>query len=187
MRYPAEQTAEKHQRILREASQMFRERGFQNVTVAEVMKAADLTHGAFYSHFDSKESLMAAATEYAMENTLQGVKKNFGTAKTRAAYLDRYLSTEHRDHPAAGCPMAALSGEIRNEPEVKGAFTTELKAIVEAMGDDRGDAMLILSAMVGAMALARAVSDEAFSREILKKVRRKLDRKGHGPRQAKSD
>jgi TetR/AcrR family transcriptional regulator, transcriptional repressor for nem operon len=192
MRYPAEETAEKHQRILREASQMFRERGFQDVTVAEVMKAAALTHGAFYSHFDSKESLMAAATEYAMENTLEGVKKSFGTAKTRAAYLDRYLSTEHRDHPATGCPMAALSGDIRNEPEVKGAFTVELKAIVEAMGGDRGEAMVTLSAIVGAMALARAVSDEAFSREILEKVRGKLDRKeGHpnrlGSPQAKSD
>lgn len=192
MRYPAEETAEKHQRILREASQLFRERGFQDVTVAEVMKAAALTHGAFYSHFDSKESLMAAATAYAMENTLEGAKKNFGTAKTRAAYLDRYLSTEHRDHPATGCAMAALSGDIRNEPEVKGAFTAELKAIVEAMGDDRGEAMATLSAMVGAMALARAVSDEAFSREILEKVRGKLDRKeGHAKRlgstQAKSD
>ena len=183
MRYSAEETAEKHQRILREASQMFRERGFQNVTVAEVMKAAGLTHGAFYSHFDSKESLMAAATEYAMESTLDGVKKNFGTATVRAAYLDRYLSERHRDHPATGCAMAALASEIRNEPEVKGTFTAELKAIVEAMGDDRGEAMVTVSAMVGAMVLARAVADDAFSKEILEKVRGKLDRtKGHPKR-----
>ncbi len=63
MRYPAEETAERHERILQAASRMFRERGFQDVTVAEVMKAAELTHGAFYSHFESKDALMAAATE----------------------------------------------------------------------------------------------------------------------------
>jgi TetR/AcrR family transcriptional repressor of nem operon len=79
--------------------------------------------------------------------------------------------------------MAALASEIRNEPEVKGTFTAELKAIVEAMGDDRGEAVVTVSAMVGAMVLARAVADDAFSKEILEKVRGKLDRtKGHPKR-----
>lgn len=64
MRYPAKETAAKHDRIVREASRLFRERGFENVTVAEVMKAAGLTHGAFYAHFRSKEELQEAAVAY---------------------------------------------------------------------------------------------------------------------------
>ena len=65
MRYPAKETAAKHERIVREASRLFRERGFENVSVGEVMKAAGLTHGAFYAHFGSKEELQAAAVHMA--------------------------------------------------------------------------------------------------------------------------
>ncbi len=156
---------------------MFRERGFQDVTVAEVMKAAELTHGAFYSHFESKDALMAAATEYAMEDSLARWQRTSGTAKERAAWVGRYLSTEHRDNLATGCAIAALSGEIRHEPAVKEVFTAKLKAIVEEMGGDRAEAILKLSAMVGALAIARAVSDPAFSHEVLQKVKKELCRK----------
>src|SRR5215469_15798381 len=89
MRYPATETAEKHDRIVQEASRLFRERGFGGVTVAEVMKEAGLTHGAFYSHFESKEALMAAAVEYVMQGALRGVKKSFPTLKGRRVYVDR--------------------------------------------------------------------------------------------------
>src|SRR6187402_39777 len=174
MRYPVKETEEKHQRILQEASRLFRERGFKDVTVADVMKAAGLTHGAFYSHFNSKEALMAAATDYGMENTLEGVKKNFATPAGRRAYLDRYLSTKHRDHPETGCTMAALSTEIRREPEARDTFTARLKEILAATGEERGEAILTTATMVGAMMLARAVTDEAFSQEILKEVRERL-------------
>jgi TetR/AcrR family transcriptional regulator, transcriptional repressor for nem operon len=175
MRYPATETAEKHDRIVQEASRLFRERGFEDVTVAEVMKKAGLTHGAFYSHFESKEALMAAAVEYAMQGVLRGVKKSFPTLEGRRAYLDRYLTARHRDTPGTGCPMAALSGEIRNEPEVKGRFTANLKEIISAMGGERREAMATLATLVGAISLARAVDDEAFSREILREVQKKLD------------
>ena len=174
MRYPAEETAEKHERIVRVASELFRERGFNDVTVAEIMKAAGLTHGAFYSHFASKEALMAAAVEFGMETTRAGIKKSFTTPKSRAAYLDRYLSTAHRDNPSQGCTMSALSGDIRNEPEVQHTFSTELKAILEAMGGKRGDAIFTTAAMVGAMVLARAGDDDALSKEILQEVRKRL-------------
>ena len=182
MRYPATETAEKHDRIVQEASRLFRERGFEDVTVAEVMKKAGLTHGAFYSHFESKEALMAAAVEYAMQGVLRGVKKSFPTLEGRRAYLDRYLTARHRDTPGTGCPMAALSGEIRNEPEVKGRFTANLKEIISAMGGERREAMATLATLVGAISLARAVDDEAFSREILREVQKKLDGEMAGKR-----
>jgi TetR/AcrR family transcriptional regulator, transcriptional repressor for nem operon len=69
MRYPAQQTTANHERIVKEASRLFRERGFESVTVGEVMKAAGLTHGAFYAHFGSKQELQEAAV--ALEKQLR--------------------------------------------------------------------------------------------------------------------
>src|SRR5258708_31922741 len=119
MRYPATETAEKHDRIVQEASRLFRERGFEDVTVAEVMKKAGLTHGPFYSHFESKQALMAAAVEYAMQGVLRGVKKSFPTLEGRRAYLDRYLTARHTDAPGTVCPIGALSGDTSEEAEQK--------------------------------------------------------------------
>ena len=180
MRYPVTETAEKHNRIVQEASRLFRERGFEDVTVAEIMKKAGLTHGAFYSHFESKEALMAAAVEYGMHGILRGVKKSFPTLEGRRAYLDRYLTTKHRDAPGTGCVMAALSGEIRNEPEVKGTFTANLKEIFSAMGGERREAMATLATLVGAISLARAVDDEMLSQQILRSVRKTLNSEMEG-------
>src|SRR5215469_16230352 len=120
MRYPAEETAAKHERILKEASRLFRERGFDNVTVGEVMKAAGLTHGAFYAHFGSKQELQEAAVAYGQELSA-GRARNYGaTQKGRRAYADRYLSAWHRDNAGEGCTMAALASEIaRSTPELK--------------------------------------------------------------------
>ena len=157
MRYPANETAERHTRIVETASQLFRERGFQDVTVAEVMNKAGLTHGAFYSHFESKEALMAAAVEFAMQKALRGLKKSFPTREGKRGYVDRYLTAKHRDSPGTGCPMAALSGEIRNEPEVKGRFTANLKEIISAMGGERREAITTLATLVGAISLARRI------------------------------
>src|SRR5215472_19375815 len=92
MRYPVEETAAKHERIVREASRLFRERGFENVSVGEVMNAAGLTHGAFYAHFASKKELQEAAVAYGLGLTANR-NRNYGTTnKGRRAYADRYLS-----------------------------------------------------------------------------------------------
>ena len=109
MRYPVEETAAKHERIVKEASRLFRERGFENVSVGEVMKAAGLTHGAFYAHFASKQELEKAAVAYG-QNVSAGRARSYGaTKKGRKAYADRYLSPRHRDNPGDGCTMAALA------------------------------------------------------------------------------
>ena len=101
MRYPAEETAAKHERIVKEGSRLFRERGFENVTVAEVMKAAGLTHGAFYAHFASKEELEAAAIAYGQKVSLERVQRN-KVMRNKGSYADRYLSPRHRDNPGDG-------------------------------------------------------------------------------------
>jgi TetR/AcrR family transcriptional repressor of nem operon len=172
MRYPAKETAAKHERIVREASRLFRERGFENVSVGEVMKAAGLTHGAFYAHFGSKEELQAAAVAYGQEVSLGRLQRN---KKTKGAFDDRYLSLWHRDNPGDGCTMAALGPEVaRSAPELKAAFEQGLENILSAKGGDRKEAIFQTAAKLGGIVLARAVRDPRLSDEILKSVRQKL-------------
>ncbi|MBV8114277.1 MAG: TetR/AcrR family transcriptional regulator [Silvibacterium sp.] len=175
MRYPAEETAAKHERIVREASRLFRERGFENVTVGEVMKAAGLTHGAFYAHFDSKLELKEAAVAYGQALSAGRARGHGTTKKGRQAYAERYLSSRHRDHPGDGCTMATLGQEIaRSTPELKTAFERGLEEILAAGGGDRKDAIFQTAALLGGVVLARAVKSEQLSDEILRTLRQKI-------------
>ncbi len=157
MRYPVEETAAKHERIVKEASRLFRERGFENVSVGEVMKAAGLTHGAFYAHFGSKEELQAAAVAYGQTVTLGRVLCST-SRKGKASFADRYVSRRHRDNPGDGCTMAAQG----------------LENMLSAEGGDRKEAIFRAAAMMGGVVLARAVQNPRFSEEILRSVRQKL-------------
>jgi TetR/AcrR family transcriptional regulator, transcriptional repressor for nem operon len=175
MRYPAERTAAKHERIVKEASRLFRERGFDNVTVGEVMKAAGLTHGAFYAHFGSKLELEEAAVAYGQALSAGRARSHGATKKGRQAYAERYLSLRHRDHPGDGCTMATLGQEIsRSVHEVKAAFERGLEEILAAGGGERKEAIFRTAALIGGVVLARAVKSEQFSDEILKAVRQKI-------------
>lgn len=175
MRYPAKETAAKHDRIVKEASRLFRKHGFENVTVGEVMKAAGLTHGAFYAHFDSKEELEKAAIAYGQELSAGRARSHGTTRKGRRAYADRYLSPRHRDNPGDGCTMAALAPEVaRSAPEIKAAFEKGLEEILSAHGGNRKEAIFQTAAVLGGVVLARAVHDSHFSEEILETVRNKL-------------
>jgi len=174
MRYPAEETAAKHERIVKEASRLFRERGFDNVSVGEVMKAAGLTHGAFYAHFNSKEELQAAAVAYGQKVSLGRMQRG-NSKKRKGSYADRYLSLWHRDNPGDGCTMAALAQEVtRSTPAVKIALEQGLEEILSARGGDRKEAIFRAAAMIGGIVLARAVQNPRFSDEILTSVREKL-------------
>ena len=180
MRYPANETAEKHERILTEAARLFRERGLSGAGVAEIMKAAGLTHGAFYAHFPSKDALAAEAVERAFAQSgaeLYASAKD--AANARHAFLDSYLSAQHRDGPGKGCAIAALGPEIARDPAVRGSFTKEVKRMIARMAKESGrnntkesrqDAIHLLSAAVGALILARAVDDAELSDEILASV-----------------
>jgi len=184
MRYPASQTAEKHEKILEEAARAFRERGFDGAGVAEIMKAAGLTHGAFYAHFASKEELEAEAVERGfaqLDNRFSALMANARDPKR--AFLDSYLSAAHRDHPGLGCVIAALGPEIARDSAARKPFTRRVKYIIERMaggfrwkrkGDGRRNSIHLLSAAVGAVTLARAVDDPRLSDEILESVRDSL-------------
>jgi TetR/AcrR family transcriptional repressor of nem operon len=181
MRYPASETAKKHEKILKEAARLFRERGFDGAGVAEIMEAAALTHGAFYAHFTSKGALETEAVERAFaqsNNRIYALVTN--TSDAKRAFLDSYLSGAHRNHPQNGCPMAALGPEIARNSAARKPFTQGVKHVLDGMvsrfrwkhkGIARRNAIHILSAAVGALILARAVDDPLFSDEILESVR----------------
>ena len=180
MRYPAAETAAKHERILDEASRLFRERGFSGVSVAEIMKATGLTHGPFYNHFDSKEALMAESLAHASGKTLAGLGAARQSPEAMKAYVRSYLSMEHVEAPGAGCLMASLATEIAREAPVKPSFTAHLKRSIAGMAEHfpfgskrhaRRDAIRLLSSMVGAVVLARATDDTELAEEILREVR----------------
>jgi TetR/AcrR family transcriptional repressor of nem operon len=183
MRYPASETAEKHEKILKEAARLFRERGFGGVGVAEIMKAAGLTHGAFYAHFPSKEALEAEAVDHAFAQSDRRVHARTAEATDpKRVFLDNYLSATHRDHPGSGCAIAALGPEIARDSPARQPFTRWVKHMIDGTGrfrwkrksPARDNAIHLLSAAVGALVLARAVDDPQLADEILETVRESL-------------
>lgn len=175
MRYEKGHKEVSRSRILETAAKRFRREGIAAVGIASLMKDAGLTHGGFYSHFASKESLAGEALALALETTtakLAGAAEKGGIEGLIASYL----SPGHRDHPEMGCAIAAAAAEVARHPEVtREALTHPLEKIVELIaqrleGDDnsrRRRAMALFSSMMGTLQLARMVSDPAFSDEIL--------------------
>src|ERR1700742_4972140 len=106
MKVSREQVAENRKRILDAAAKLFRERGFETVTVAEVMSAAGLTHGGFYGHFASKEALIEAAMAHE-----QTGRRSRSTLEDASRYADGYLTRQHRDNVGVSCAFAALGTE----------------------------------------------------------------------------
>src|SRR3954462_7824260 len=110
MKVSREQAALNRERILETAAQLFRERGFEGIGVADLMKEAGLTHGGFYGHFSSKEDLIAEASALALTRSLAVLGKvgERGPGDPLSAVAGAYLTTRHRDNPGAGCLLAAL-------------------------------------------------------------------------------
>lgn len=177
MKVSREQMAQNRSRILTEAARLFRDKGFEAVSVAEVMKAAGLTHGGFYGHFRSKDDLIAHAIEHATGSN--------SASDDTDDWIDSYLSAPHRDHPELGCPMAALAGLMRDRaPEARAAMAQKLSAQIASLTDAmpgadpaerRRAAIGSWSAMVGALILARAIDDPVLSDELLAETRAWID------------
>jgi TetR/AcrR family transcriptional repressor of nem operon len=178
MRVSREQVAENRRRILDAASRLFRANGFDAVSVAEVMKAAGLTHGGFYGHFSSKDDLVAQT----LAHVLAGDGGGEGDLRT---YLEAYLSPRHRDNAADGCPTAGLAADVRHQTAAARAAMTEglrsqIDRVSEALpgvsaADRRRAAIGSWAAMVGAVILARAIDDPALSDEVLEQTRAWID------------
>lgn len=184
MRYSREHKLETHARIVKKASVRLREKGAHGIGVADLMKDAGLTHGGFYRHFGSREELVAEAVEHALHDGSQAVVAIANSTLDRPALLavlvDGYLSAAHRDGLATSCAVTTLAGDVsRCNDRTRSAYTqqvdTYLKLLTQLVASDqqpsrRVKAIAALSALVGAVSLARAVNDEKLSQEILKSV-----------------
>lgn len=177
-RVSKEQAQENRRRIVDTASRLFREQGTAGVSVADLMKAAGLTHGGFYKHFDSKEALVDEATARAFDGVELGDRPD--TADDRAvrdarrAFVEYYLSPEHRDDMAGGCPTAGLAVDMARGATGSAARRTYAEGVREfagRMAGDENDGLVRLSTMVGALILARAVNGDPLSDELLAAAR----------------
>ncbi len=200
MRVSKEKATQNRREILRAASRLFRENGIDSCGVDAITRQAGLTHGAFYSHFESKEAVLTEAIRLALETSreaLQSASRRKTRAPAFASIVDTYLRRAHRDSPGRGCVIAALGPDIARQPKkVRAAFTAGLKQSLTLLADlvpgrDRerryDDAIAALSCMAGALILARAVAEEALSRRILETTAKRLSRAGRpGPISADS-
>src|ERR1700678_3516233 len=182
MGYSQAQKEKTHQRIVAIASKRFREKGLAGFGIAELMKEAGLTVGGFYKHFDSRDELVAEALSdaFGVWQRQKEAAESGGQPLTFAKLIGDYLSDAHRKNPGTGCAFSALAPEIARSDKRTRAVTSQqvqndLGSIIELLPGKhkraaRSRAILTFSALVGAMSLARAVSDEALSHEILKTV-----------------
>lgn len=186
MRLTKAQRAENHDRIVRVAARLFREKGVDGVGIDEIMAEAGLTHGAFYGHFPSKTALIGEASAYALdESGLTRLEDDLppGTRRSFPELARRYLSVEHRDDPGQGCAVAALAADIgRQDADVQALFARNLESRLEELAERlpgdrktaRRDAMLKYATMVGALVMARSAGKGALSEEMLDVVRERL-------------
>ncbi len=193
-----------HERIVQTASQTIRRSGYDGTGVADIMKAAGLTHGGFYAHFPSRTALLAEAADHAGADGLARLRQVAQDAPQRqglAALIDSYLSGRHVKAVEQGCPVAALGSEMhRQAPEVRRAATGRIKeliALVQAQAAQASSdaapanasepsthdtALAVVSSLIGSLVLARAVDDPALSKAVLKASRAFLHAHapGHG-------
>ncbi len=163
--------------------------GIPSVGVAELMTEAGLTHGGFYRHFESRDDLVAEAVHTALAHGFEPVRAaaKRGGPEAVAAIIDMYLSRRHRDRPETGCAVAALPTDIaRTDPRARAAYSRQVRTYIGLLAEltparDPDEAHLILAALVGALALARAVDDRRLSDEILDSVARALRRHVNHP------
>ncbi len=189
-RVSREQAESNRAAITEAAARLFRECGISGVSIADLMAAAGLTHGGFYGHFDSKDSLAAEACGLAFDRSVERWRKRVGDGENRvsakAALIDGYLSAKSRESPGTSCPASSLAGDAAREPQgsvVRYRFASGVEQLVavlaslEQSGDsetDRQRALGDFATMVGSLTLARATAGNAISDEILAAGRKRL-------------
>lgn len=172
MRYPDGHNEQVRARIVEVAARALRKEGLESVSIPKMMKAAGLTHGAFYVHFKDRDELVAAAVE---QSTTDSALAGDGTLEQAA---DKYLSKAHVAHPEMGCIIATLGFEgSRQKGKVRRAFTEAARRLLSrvqkklhpgsAPGTLDDDTLQKASLMVGAVVLARLMQDEALSERLI--------------------
>lgn len=175
-----------HERILETAARTLRSSGCSGVGVADVMKSAGLTHGGFYAHFPSRDALLAEALAHAGRDSSERMDRRTAQALANGqsplhALVNAYLTEEHAAHPENGCAVAALASEMpRQAPEVRDAARDRIHALIERVrrslppGTDPQQALVIASALIGALQLARTLGPGAQASAVLQATRTTL-------------
>ena len=189
MRVSRQKAAENRERIIDAAGALLRANGFGGIGVADIMKAADLTHGGFYGHFKSKDDLVAQACRKATAKAAANWQETAAKSPDHpyAALLARYLQPDHRDEPGQGCVFAALGADAaRSGTVVQNAFADGLEPLIDLLAQSapgktraerRRKGVAAMAGLVGALLLARAVGNKGnkeLSDEILEATRREL-------------
>ena len=185
MRVTRKQSVANREKVLDVAGTLFRERGFDGIGVADIMKRAGLTHGGFYGHFASKDDLAAEFTERIL--TRDGwLERLTGTPNPSIGDVVRkYLSPHHRDDAGHGCLFVAVGSDVVRQPRsVRRGFAEGLRRRLDALqgvlpgraAARRRRALATMAGMVGALILARAVDDPKLSDEILEATAATLER-----------
>ena len=187
MGHSQDQKIKTHARIVRAAAKRLREKGLDGVAIADLMNEVGLTVGGFYKHFNSRDDLVVEALHAAAgpwQKQLLAAESG-GPPLSYENLVDSYLSETHRDHPGNGCPLSALACDIaRGGKQIRSLLTKRAKNYFELLvnllsqNDNaaRSKAILTVCALLGAVELARAVSDETLSHEILESTREALKR-----------
>ena len=159
------QARENRQRVVETAARLFRERGVAQVSVADVMAGAGLTHGGFYKQFTSKDALAVEALTQGLADIGERLAKigEPGDENGRAGFLEHYLSPDHRDSPGDGCPVAGFAHDM---PGADADLAATYAAGVESYADKLGGTAAVSTA-VGALILARATAGTELSDRIL--------------------
>jgi TetR/AcrR family transcriptional repressor of nem operon len=161
--------------VVRAASQLFRERGVSDVSVADVMANVGLTPGGFYKQFASKEHLLGEATDYAFDEMRQ-LLSEFDAAdagdhrSARQAFIEFYLSEANRDDVSDGCPAAGLAVDIarRTDSPARAPYAGGVESFATWLSENGNDLdVATLSTMVGALILSRATAGTDISARIL--------------------
>jgi TetR/AcrR family transcriptional repressor of nem operon len=172
VRISENQAQKNRQRVVAKASKLFREGGFDGISVNDLMKAAGFTHGGFYNHFESKDALAGEALDYAFRQ-MDGVRERMPTLDE---FITSYLSEEARNAPGSTCPAAALAGEVaRQSDDIKCVFAEGVERMIASIANllpkapsARDEAVDVVCRMLGALVLARAMpASSSLGRELL--------------------
>ena len=181
--------AQSRKRILAAAATRIREAGLEGISVGELMKSVNLTHGGFYGHFESRAHLIAAALEQALADGDQAIAAHLGEKGdvTVKSIVNSYLSPAHRDHPSSGCAIPTLAGEVsRADPEVRAIMAQQLAKGFGIMGDaldganDAANpdteqfAASAWSMMIGAMMISRIMAGDPLADRVLAHARKSI-------------
>ncbi|NNG69458.1 TetR/AcrR family transcriptional regulator [Rhizobium laguerreae] len=178
VRYTKEHKQETRQRIIATAGRRLKRDGIDGSGVATLMKDADLTNGAFYAHFESKDSLVAEAVTDQLHTLHANIVELAEPGPAGLEQLMRwYLSAHHRDNPGDGCPNAALLDEIgRSADAIRQAYTDGVLVVIDGLAarlapedplSARVKALSLLGLMAGTLQLCRALTDRQLSDDLL--------------------